>query len=120
MAEHDQDRMVEDDRSHVRDRNIVRDGGIAREDAEMEDVTRDTYSTPIGSSDADDRETTNDDRTRAGDVLGIADVTPDSGGLASESPSQRRRRADDLIEGGLEQDPSGIPYEGPDDLKVRD
>jgi len=120
MAEYDRDRTDEAE-DLVRERNIVRDGGIARSDTDIEDVTRDTYSTPIGPGGDDDREATDDDRTRAREVLGISrDVTPDSDFSAGGSDSGRRRRSDDLNEGGLGQDPSGAPYEGPDGLKVRD
>jgi hypothetical protein len=124
MAEHDRDRM-DQAQDAVRERNIVRDGGIARSDADIEDVSRDTYGSPIGPNGSDDRETTDEDRTRARDVLGIGDVTPDSsflsGGSDSVSGDQgRRRRSDDLVEGGVGHDPSGAPYEGPDGLKVRD
>ena len=44
MAEHDRDRIDE-----VRGRNIVRDGGIARSDADIQEVSRDTYSTPTAA-----------------------------------------------------------------------
>jgi hypothetical protein len=124
MAEHNRDRM-DQAQDAVRERNIVRDGGIARSDADVEDVSRDTYGSPIGPGGSDDRETTDEDRTRAREVLGIGDVAPDSSFAAGGSDSMtadegRRRRSDDLVEGGVGHDPSGAPYEGPDGLKVRD
>jgi hypothetical protein len=124
MAEHNRDRM-DQAQDAVRERNIVRDGGIARSDADIEDVSRDTYGSDLGSGRSDDRETSDEDRTRAREVLGIGDVAPD-GSLASgvsdssSSDPDRRRRSDDLVEGGVGHDPSGAPYEGPDGLKVRD
>jgi hypothetical protein len=129
MAEHDRDR-TDQAQDAVQERNIVRDGGIARSDAEIEDVSRDTYGSPIGPGGEDDHEATAEDRTRAREVLGISDVAPDSslasGGseVSGGSDSARRRRSDDLVEGGigggLRREESGAPYEGPDGLKVRD
>jgi hypothetical protein len=114
MAEHDRDRIDE-----VRGRNIVRDGGIARSDADIQDVSRDTYSTPIAADTDDDHETTDEDRTRAREVLGIArDVTPDPD-FAVASTSDRRPDADDLTDRRADVDTSGSSYEGPDGLKVR-
>ena len=55
MAEHNRDRM-DQAQDAVRERNIVRDGGIARSDADIEDVSRDTYGSDIGSGRSDDRE----------------------------------------------------------------
>jgi hypothetical protein len=124
MAEHNRDRMDQAEDA-VRERNIVRDGGIAQSDADIEDVSRDTYGSDLGSSRSDDRETSDEDRTRAREVLGIGDVAAD-GSLASgvsdssSSDPDRRRRSDDLVEGGVGHDPSGAPDEGPDGLKVRD
>jgi hypothetical protein len=115
MAEHDRDRIDE-----VRGRNIVRDGGIARSDADIQDVTRDTYSTPIGAGTDDDRETTDEDRTRAREVLGIArDVTPDPEFAVATTSDRRRDADDDLMDGRADVDTSGSSYEGPDGLKVR-
>jgi len=120
MAEYDRDRTDEAE-DLVRERNIVRDGGIARSDADIEDVTRDTYGTSIGQGSDGDHDAADEDRTQAREVLGISrDVTPDSDFAAGGSDSGRRRRSDDLDEGGLGQDPSGAPYDGPDGLKVRD
>jgi hypothetical protein len=123
MAEYDRDRM-DQAQDAVQERNIVRDGGIARSDADTADVSRDTYGSPIGPGGDDDHETTDEDRTGAREVLGIANVSP--GGIASDdsdastgSDPARRRGSDDLVERGFEQDPSGISYEGPDGLKVR-
>jgi len=123
MAEHDRDRM-DQAQDAVQERNIVRDGGIARSDAEIEDVSRDSYGSSIGPG-GDDHETTNEDRTRAREVLGIGNVSADGGFAPGGSDSDgsdpsRRRRSDDLVEGGFGHDPSGAPYEGPDGLKVRD
>ena len=121
MAEHDRDRM-DQAQDAVRDRTIVRDGGIARSDAEIEDVSRDTYGSPIGPGRDDEHETTDQDRTRAREVLGIGAVSPDSSvpsGGDSFGSDGTRRRSDDLVEGGTEQDPSGVSYDGPDGLKVR-
>ena len=53
MAEHDRDRMDEAQRA-AHERNIVRDGGIARVDADIEDVTRDSYGASIGAGSDDD------------------------------------------------------------------
>ena len=125
MAEHDRERM-DQAQDTVQERNIVRDGGIARSDADIADVSRDTYGSPIGRGGDDDHETTDQDRTRAREVLGIGDVSPDSGFAsggsddARGSDPARRRRGDDLVEGGIGHDPSGAPHEGPDGLKVRD
>ena len=114
MAEHDRDRIDE-----VRGRNIVRDGGIARSDADIQEVSRDTYSTPTAADTDDDHETTDEDRTRAREVLGIArDVTPDPA-FTVESTSDRRRDDDDLTDGTGDVDTSGSSYQGPDGLKVR-
>jgi hypothetical protein len=124
MAEHNRDRM-DQAQDAVPERNIVRDGGIGRSDADIEDVSRDTYGSAMASNSSDDRETSDEDRTRAREVLGIGDVAPD-GSLASgvsDSSSgdhDRRRRSDDLVEGGVGHDTSGSSYEGPDGLKVRD
>jgi hypothetical protein len=128
MAEHDRDRM-DQAQDAAQERNIVRDGGIARSDAEIEDVSRDTYGSPIGPGGAADHEATDEDRTRAREVLGISDVAPDSSlasgdsEVSSGSDPARRRRSDDLAEGGIGgglRQESGAPYEGPDGLKVRD
>ena len=119
MAEHDRNR-VDEAQGAVRERNIVRDGGIARSDADIEDVSRDTYSTPMSTGD-DNREATDEDRTQAREVLGIArDVTPDPDFAVGDSG--RRHRSDDVAEGRTWPDPdsTGSSYEGPDGLKVRD
>lgn len=117
MAEHKRRRTDEADT--VRERNVVRDGGIARSDAEMEDVTRDTYSTPIGAGRDADHEATDEERRRAGEVLGIArDVAPDPEFPRGSEPT-RRRRSDDLAEDGPDTDTTGSSYQGPDGLKVR-
>jgi hypothetical protein len=124
MAEHDRDRM-DQAQDAVQERNIVRDGGVARSDADIADVSRDTYGSPIGPGDDDDHETSTEDRTRAREVLGIGDVLPDDGIAAggSDAPTgsdpARRRASDDLLEGSSAQDASGVSYEGPDGLKVR-
>jgi hypothetical protein len=121
MAEHDRNR-VDEAQDAVRERNIVRDGGIARSDADIEDVSRDTYSTPITAAD-DNREATDEDRTLAREVLGIArDVTPDPNFAVGDSESTGRRRTDDMSDGRTRPDPdsTGSSYEGPDGLKVRD
>jgi len=121
MAEHDRNR-VDEAQGAVRERNIVRDGGIARSDADIEDVSRDTYSTPMSAGD-DSREATDEDRTRAREVLGIArDVTPDPDFAVGDSESGRRHGSDDISEGRTWPDPdsTGSSYEGPDGLKVRD
>jgi hypothetical protein len=123
MAEYDRDRM-DQAQDAVQERNIVRDGGVARSDADIADVSRDTYGSPIGTGGDDDHETTDEDRTRAREVLGIANVSPGGipsgdGDASTGSDPARRRGSDDLVEGGIEQDPSGISYEGPDGLKVR-
>ena len=121
MAEHDRDR-VDEAQDAVRERNVVRDGGIARSDADIEDVSRDTYSTPMNAGD-DNREATDEDRTRAREVLGIArDVSPDPDFAVGDSESAKRRRSDDVSEGRTWPDPdvTGSSYEGPDGMKVRD
>src|SRR5918993_1099783 len=78
MAEYDRDRM-DQAQDAVQERNIVRDGGVARSDADIADVSRDSYGSPIGPDGDDDRETTDEDRTRAKEVLGIGDVSPGGG-----------------------------------------
>jgi hypothetical protein len=125
MAEHDRARMDRSDRvdeaqDALRDRNIVRDGGIARSDADIEDVTRDTYGSP-GDRDETARDVSDTDRLGAGDVLGISrDVPRDADDVvAPSSDSDRRRRSDDLMEDEPGQDTSGSSYDGPDGLKVR-
>ncbi len=119
MAEHDRDRMDEAERT-VRERNIVRDGGMARVDADIEDVTRDSYGASIGPGSDDDRDATDEDRTRAREVLGIArDVTPDPD-FAVRDDSAGHRRDDDEVDRRTDVDTSGSSYKGPDGLKVRD
>ena len=131
MAEHDRDRMaslgrldprdrVDEAQDAVAERNIVRDSGIARSDADLEDVTRDTYGAP---SDRDEtaRDVSDTDQPVAGQVLGISrDVPRDSDvDIAPSSDADSRRRSDDLMEDEPDQDTSGSSYEGPDGLKVR-
>jgi hypothetical protein len=131
MAEHDRDRMaslgrldprdrVDEAQDAVAERNIVRDGGIARSDADIEDVTRDTYGAP-GDRDETARDVSDADQPVAGQVLGISrDVPRDTDvDIAPSSDADRRRRSDDLMEDEPDQDTSGSSYEGPDGLKVR-
>jgi hypothetical protein len=130
MAEHDRDRMAPPDRMDrmdrvdeaqdaVRERNIVRDGGIARSDAEIEDVTRDTYGTPGDRDEAPARDDSDADRPGAGEVLGIGRDVPRDANVAHGSDTDRRRRSDDLMESDASQDSSGSSDEGPAGLKVR-
>jgi hypothetical protein len=123
MAEHDRARMDRSDRvdeaqDALRDRNIVRDGGIAPSDADIEDVTRDTYGSP-GDRDEAARDVSDTDRVGAGDVLGISRDVPRDADVAPSSDTDRRRRSDDLMEDQPGQDTSGSSYEGPAGLKVR-
>ena len=131
MAEHDRDRMaslgrldprdrVDEAQDAVAERNIVRDGGIAQSDADIEDVTRDTYGAP-GDRDETARDVSDTDQPVAGQVLGISrDVPRDSDvDIAPSSDADSRRRSDDLMEDDPDQDTSGSSYEGPDGLKVR-
>jgi hypothetical protein len=131
MAEHDRERMaslgrldprdrVDEAQDAVAERNIVRDGGIARSDADIEDVTRDTFGAP-GDRDETARDVSDTDQPVAGQVLGISrDVPRDTDvDIAPSSDADRRRRSDDLMEDEPDQDTSGSSYEGPDGLKVR-
>jgi hypothetical protein len=131
MAEHDRDRilpldgmdrtdLVDEAQDAVAERNIIREGGIARSDADIEDVTRDTYASP-GERDQTTRDVVDADQPVAGQVLGISrDVPRDSDvDIAPSSDADSRRRSDDLMEDEPDQDTSGSSYEGPDGLKVR-
>jgi hypothetical protein len=94
MAEHDR-RRTDEAQDAVQERNIVRDGGIARSDADIQDVTRDTYSTPIAAGRDDDHEASDEERTRAREVLGIGrDVVSDTA-VSDDSDRRRRRRSDE-------------------------
>ena len=120
MAEHDRDRMDEAQRA-VRERNVVRDGGRARVDADIEDVTRDSYGASIGAESDDDRDRDDEENpARAREVLGIArDVTPDPD-FAVRDDDAGHRRDDDEVDRRTDVDTSGSSYKGPDGLKVRD
>ena len=104
MAEHDRDRIasinpanqrdrVDEAQDAVGERNIVRDGGIARSDADIEDVTRDTYGSP-GDRDEPTRDVSDIDQPVAGQVLGISrDVPRDADvDVAPASDADRRCR----------------------------
>jgi len=110
MAEHDRDRMaslgrldprdrVDEAQDAVAERNIVRDGGIARSDADIGDVTRDTYGAP-GDRDETARDVSDTDQPVAGQVLGISrDVPRDSDvDIAPSSDADSRRRSDRLVD----------------------
>ena len=125
MAEHDRDRMASLGRLDPRDRvdeaqDAVAERGIARSDADIGDVTRDTYGAP-GDRDETARDVSDTDQPVAGQVLGISrDVPRDSDvDIAPSSDADSRRRSDDLMEDDPDQDTSGSSYEGPDGLKVR-
>jgi hypothetical protein len=66
-------------------RNIVRDGGIARSDADIEDVTRDTYGFPPSEEPAGTRDERFAQAHRVAAEAGIPELVDDVPGAAGES-----------------------------------